>query len=169
MIRAAESVPRIAAFTPSETVLMPSISSPLSVSSRTARRGLRSINCRISNLFFSPPLNPSLTYLDMNERGISRDSIAEVNSSLNTEPFASSSPLMLATDFLRKLPTCRPGTACGYWKERKTPFLALSHASNSSRLSPSRITSPFSTSKSGCPIITFAVVVFPLPFLPMIA
>ena len=95
----------VAALTPSDTVLIPSISKPLSVSSRTASLGLRSINCRISKRFFSPPLKPSLTYLDMNDRGISRASIASVNPSLKEEPLASSSPLMLATDLRRKFPT----------------------------------------------------------------
>ena len=85
----------------------------------------------------------------------------------NSGPFAASSPLIAATDLRRKLPTCKPGTACGYWKERKTPARALSHGFISRISSPLSSTLPCETSNSGWPMMMFAAVVFPLPFRPI--
>ena len=56
-----EEVLLLRLLTPSVTIFKASISSPESVSSKIDSCGLRMLICKTSNLFFSPPENPSLT------------------------------------------------------------------------------------------------------------
>ncbi len=70
--------------TPFATILSASMSSPESVSSSTAIRGLRSAIWRISTRFFSPPEKPSFRYRLVISFGTLSDSIASVSSLRNS-------------------------------------------------------------------------------------
>ena len=128
--------------TPFATIFRASMSSPESVSSRTAIRGFSIDICRISTRFFSPPEKPSFRYLEASSRGTSSCSIAAIRSLRNSGILTGSSTpsfralrsaLMAAR---RKLVTVTPGMACGYWKARKRPRAARSSAPISVTSSP---------------------------------
>ena len=125
MIRTPRSGPRISLIA-SETYLMESMSSPESVSSRIAISGCSAAIWRISARFFSPPLNPSLTYRERKEesiRSVFMESPSRLRNSrgVSTLPFVSSfpsTPRLALMAVRRKLAMVTPGTTVGYWRAR---------------------------------------------------
>src|SRR3972149_4685058 len=142
---------------PSDTSRSASMSSPLSVSSRTQNFGSRTAIWKISFFFFSPPEKPSLSprFMDVSSRprrvilSCTRDtkSIASISSWLRYFRIAFRAAL-------RKYALLTPGISTGYWNAMKIPSRARSSGLNARRSLPAR---------------TCARVVFPLPLGPMIA
>src|SRR5436190_5448832 len=157
-------------FTPSATVRRASMSSPESVSSRTASSGRSIASWRISIRFFSPPENPSLRYRLENSRGMFISSIAasvclrKSFSLISASPPASRWEL---TAIRRYLATVTPGIATGYWNAMNRPARARSSGAASVTSSPLKRISPSLRSRDGCPMIAFASVDLPEPFGPM--
>src|SRR3954453_5816340 len=155
--------------TPSATVRSASMSSPESVSSRTATSGWSIAICRISARFFSPPENPSLRWREVNERSTSSSSMACWSLVRNSLTLIGSSlrPVLIA--IRRKLAIETPGMATGYWKARNRPRWARSSGSAPVMSSPLKAIEPSVTSYSGWPMIVEASVDFPEPLGPMSA
>ena len=163
---------RLRRLMPSLMVLRASMSNPESVSSSIANFGSSMAICNISFLFFSPPLNPSLTFRWRKSGFISTILHFSMATPKNSNGSSSASPLafLFALSMSRKksvLPT--PGNSTGYWKARKTPFCAASWASSSSKSSPSRVAVPLVASYAGCLAKTLLKVLLPEPFGPMMA
>src|SRR6266516_1755948 len=158
--------------TPSATMRRASMSSPESVSSRTASFGRSIASWRISIRFFSPPEKPSFRYRLENSFGISASSIACSVSWRNSRSFTSGSPRAsrwALSAMRRYLATVTPGIATGYWKAMKSPARARSSGAASVMSSPSKRISPAVTSNAGWPMIAFASVDLPDPFGPISA
>src|SRR5215213_5654068 len=105
-----------------------SMSSPESVSSKTASLGSSTAICKISLRFFSPPEKPSLTERDISPASISTTFARSARRSLNSKGSSSSSPRCLRFSLYARRRNCAfdtPGTSTGYWNARKTPSRAL--------------------------------------------
>src|SRR5690606_102653 len=162
------SVVSLARFTPSETTRSASTSRPESVSSRTAKRGLKSSIWRISWRFFSPPEKPSLPERSAKELSMRRFSIAPLTS-LPQVRSAGASPEMAVLAVRRKFATDTPGTSTGYCIARNRPARARSSTLMARTSSPSSVTVPDVTSYLGWPARAEARVDLPEPFGPMMA
>ena len=97
-----------------------SMSSPESVSSRTANDGRSMAICNTSARFFSPPENPSFRFRRAKSPSIPSSSIDALSSLWNSRIGTSSCPScrsgfrMFVTAWRRKLATVTPGIAVGY-------------------------------------------------------
>ena len=130
-----------ARLTPSETMRSASTSRPESVSSKMAIFGFNSSSCMISWRFFSPPENPSLTFLVANAGSMLSASIAPLTSATQVRSFGAS-PRRAVAAVRRKLETETPGTSTGYCIARNKPALARSSTVISKTSAPSRVTEP---------------------------
>ena len=128
------------------------MSSPESVSSRTAIFGLSSSSCRISWRFFSPPEKPSLTLRSANDGSTESRSIAALTSLTQVRSFGAS-PSMAVLAVRRKFDTETPGTSTGYCMARNRPARARSSTVIASTSAPSRVTVPPVTVYFGWPAI----------------
>jgi len=128
------------------------MSSPESVSSRTAIFGLSSSSCRISCRFFSPPEKPSFRLRSANAGSIDSAAIASRMSLRNARSLGGS--LRTApTAVRRKLDTDTPGTSTGYCMARNSPARARASTLIASTSSPSSVTLPRVTRYLGWPAI----------------
>src|SRR5262245_15555116 len=167
----ARSFPR-RALTPEATMRSASMSRPDSVSSSTARRGARTAIWKISLRFFSPPENPSLTERFRSAWSICTSPMRSFTSARNSMASSSGSPRCLRTAFtaaFSRYMLLTPGISTGYWKARKIPSRARTSGVIASRSCPSKSTWPSVTSTVSRPARTWASVLLPDPFGPMMA
>ena len=126
---------------PSATTLSASMSSPESVSSRTAIFGASSSSWRISCRFFSPPEKPSFRFRLANAGSIDRLFIAACSSLANVRSLGAS-PRTAVMAVRRKLDTDTPGTSTGYCMARNSPVRARASTLIASTSWPSRVIDP---------------------------